>query len=211
MLRCLAAAIFITVFVLIYRGAGDVENLEISEQRDERLNLEMARSKSVRRGARVQRVPVVTPQQREAALSALIAAAEIEVSKKESVQWSERHFRNHLTKLNSEDVKALSTRLFESKVPAVKMAEGNYEEAAFRNWSLGRFETNHSKLISGLVGKLANEDFTDTVSWLNSLPIFQTNTQLSRFVYNEIISAGATQAPREAWLVYQQRCQPWGG
>ena len=208
MLRCLAAAIFITVFVLIYRGAGDVENLEISEQRDERLNLEMARSKSVRRGARVQRVPVVTPQQREAALSALIAAAEIEVSKKESVQWSERHFRNHLTKLNSEDVRVLLMRFFESKVPSVEV---NDVEAAIRNWSLGRFETNHSKLISGLVGKLVNEDFTDTVSWLDSLPIFQTNTQLSRFVYNEIISAGAAQAPREAWLVYQQRCQPWGG
>ena len=212
MLRCLAAAIFIfiTVFVLIYRGAGDAENLEISEQTEDRLNPEMARSKSVRRGARVQRVPVVTPQQREAALSALLAAAEIEVSKKESVQWSERHFRNHLAKLSSEDVRVLLMRFFESKVPPVEVND-NDDEAAFRNWLQSRSETNHSKLISGLVGKLAKEDFTDTVSWLNSLPIFQTNTQLSRFVYNEVISAGAAQAPREAWSVYQQRCQPWGG
>ena len=125
------------------------------------------------------------------------------------MQWSEVDFRRNLAKLNSEDVKALLIRLFESKVPAVKVRVGSGDRIS--DWELMILGTNHSMLISGLVGKLAKEDFTDTVSWLDSLPIFQTNTQLSRFVYDEIISAGAAQSPREAWLLYQQKGQPSTG
>lgn len=211
MLKYLATVIFIVASLLIYRGVngtGDLTSSRLKETVSSRFDPETARPVKRTRSA----VTVVTDQQRKAAISALLEAAEVKPSQTQIVHWSEVNFKYHLAKLTENDAKDLLIKLLPQKVPAVMITNSNrvVKHETFKNWVLIT-ETNHSKLISGLVGMLARRDFVGTVRWLESLPIMAKNSTLLRAVSSYALLAGAAQAPSEAWRVYQKNCPPWGG
>jgi len=162
-----------------------------------------ARSKTV---LGTKRVTVVTEQQRQNAKDALWKAAAIQPEKDQKVIWSEENFQRDLSKLTREDARNFVVELLsrnESGVPVMK------ESARSGWWS--ESESNHFKLISGFIALLAKENFLNTVSWLDTLPVLEKNMLLARVVYNEALLAGAEQDPYEAWRVYQEKCPPWFG
>lgn len=207
--KYLAAICFLAASALVCLGISGADSQ--SSQSDDRQESVTVRydpetARSSKRVLRTKRVAVVTEEQRQEAKEALVAASEVQPDKDQRVVWSERNFKYHVLKLKREDAQSLIIELLSLDMLGVHVME----KSTWEGWWTSS-QTNHFKLISGLMASLAKEDFVDTVRWLDSLPSLEKNIHLARVVYNEALLAGATQDPAEAWRVYQEKCPPWGG
>ncbi len=202
-MRCLAVLCFFVATVFIFRGLSGV--VPVFSQGDEE-GVTHLRGDKVRLTKRMvaRRGPQTFPVERKLGLKALRAAAEVTPMDGRQVQWSKFNAQHHLSKLTRADIKVLVVEFLAEKVTPVGVES---KDSAL----LFAFETNYSKLISALVGRLSKQDFTDTLDWFEELPVLQKDMLLTRVVYAYAINAAAAQDPERAWLVYKEKCPPWGG
>ena len=202
-MRCLAVFCFFVATVFIIRGLSGVVPVFIQGNEE---GLAHLRGDKVRLTKRMvaRRGPQTFTVERKLGLKALRAAAEVTPMDGRHVQWSKFNAQHHLSKLTRADIKVLVVEFLAQKVSPVSVVP---KDSAV----MFAFETNYSKLISSLVGRLAKKDFTDTLDWLEELPVLQKDIMLARVVYAYAINAAAAQDPERAWLVYKEKCPPWGG
>ena len=219
--KYLASLCFLVALVLVYRGVSGAGGSDSADGEDVRSRNAVEHIRSAARPTRGGRVNVISEREKTEAAQALLEATRVELEDGQEYVWSKENYQRHLAKLTADDAKKLLEVMFAQKCKHVPveyelmlLGHSGGSERELPMGDAGNLfkpaQTNVSRVVEGLMALLAEEDFLETTKWLDSLASLKEDKVMAQMAYDYALLAGATQNPREAWRIYQDKCPVWG-
>ncbi len=143
--------------------------------------------------------------------SALHEAAGLQLEKSDLVHWDAKKFALYLRNLNEEDAHQLVRDIYASSSKGAQLDVAAHPLLESSPWGVRSIVSSYayntkSAVLGGVLAELASRDFAGTLRLMSSLSSSPISRFTDRYLYESILQAGFTQAPKMAWDTYVAKC-----